>query len=98
MTDALFQIQNDAREAAKRRIHDAAKAAEKRLQSKPNELPNFWCNHHKVFIKAMPQGALCVYERKGRRRGDLIARSVRGNWHKLDPDFNTCPDLAVRYS
>jgi hypothetical protein len=96
--DVCQQINRDAREAAKRRVHDAAKAAEKRLHSKPKALPIFWDKTLKAFIEATPKGALCVYERKGRLRGDLIARSVPGNWHKLDPEFNTNPDLAVRFS
>jgi hypothetical protein len=96
--DACKKVNHDAREAAKRRVHDAAKAAKKRLHNKPRALPIFWDPVLKVFIEATPQGALCVYERKGRRRGDLIARSVPGNWHKLDPEFNTNPDLSVRFS
>jgi hypothetical protein len=78
----------------------AAKAAQRRVERRPQylptRLPSFWDEHLRVWVQCHIHGELCIYERSGRRRGKLIARSIKGDWFVLDTDSVAPLDVAPR--
>jgi hypothetical protein len=78
----------------------AAKAAQRRIERRPKysptRLPSFWDKSLRVWVQEQIHGELCIYERSGRKRGKLIARSIKGDWCVLDTDSVTPLDVAPR--
>ncbi len=78
----------------------AAKAAQRRVQCRPKylpaRLPSFWDKTLRVWIQGGMHGELCIHERSGRKRGKLIARSIKGDWCVLDTDSVAPLDVAPR--
>jgi hypothetical protein len=78
----------------------AANAAQRRVERRPkyspSRLPSFWDKNLRVWVQCQIHGELCIYERSGRKRGKLIARSIKGDWCVLDTDSVTPLDVAPR--
>lgn len=78
----------------------AAKAAQRRIERRPKylpmRLPSFWDKNLRVWVQGQIHGELCIYERSGRKRGKLIARSIKGDWCVLDAQSVTPLDVAPR--
>lgn len=78
----------------------AAKAAQRRIERRPKylptRLPSFWDKNLRVWVECQIHGELCIYKRSGRKRGKLIARSIKGDWCVLDADSVAPLDVAPR--